>query len=68
MWDAIIRYDARYGDTIQAFADVPYSTDVDVAPPDPSDERLKAYLVTWIPDLDASVPPFAIRIDVVPAD
>jgi hypothetical protein len=66
MWQTLIRYDAGYGDTVQVFADVPYSTDVDVAPPDAKDERLKAYVITWIPELDASLPPFAIRMDIEP--
>jgi hypothetical protein len=66
LWQTLIRYDSSYGDTVQVFADVPYSTDVDVAPPDASDERLKAYVITWIPQLDASLPPFAIRMDIAP--
>ena len=67
LWDTIVRYDPSYGDTIQIFADVSYATDEDVAPPDAVDDRLKAYVVTWIPDLDSSVAPFAVRIDVEPA-
>jgi hypothetical protein len=39
-----------------------------VGAPDALDERLKAYVVTWIPALDPSVPPYAVRLDVVPAD
>lgn len=66
LWQTIIRYDSSYGDTVQVFADVPYSTDVDVAPPDAADERFKAYVITWIPMLDASLPPFAIRMDIGP--
>jgi hypothetical protein len=64
LWDTIIRYDPEYGDTVQLFADFRYSTDVGVPPPDARDERLKAYVVTWIPALDPRIPPFAIRIDV----
>jgi hypothetical protein len=66
LWQTIIRYDESYGDTVQVFADVSYSTDVDVAPPDAEDERLKAYVLTWIPELDASLPPFGIRMDIEP--
>lgn len=66
-WDTIVRYDPGYGDTLQLFADFRYTTDGGVAAPNPQDERLKAYVVTWIPALDSSVPPYAVRIDVVPA-
>ena len=34
--------------------------------PDPEDERNAAYVITWIPTLDPSVPPFTIRLDVRP--
>ena len=64
LWDAIIRYDPGYGDRVQAFADLRYSTGADVFAPDANDERLKVYLLTWIPSLDASVPPFAISLDI----
>jgi hypothetical protein len=67
-WDAIVRYDPAYGDTLQAFVDFQYTTDPGVAAPDAKDDRLKAYVVTWIPALDPSVPPFAVRLDVVPAE
>lgn len=65
-WDAIVRYDSAYGDTLQLFADFRYSTGSGVPAPDAQDERLKAYVVTWIPALDPSIPPFAVRLDVVP--
>ena len=64
IWQAIIRYDPGYGDTVQVFADFRYTTGPDVARPDGRDERLKAYVVTWIPALDPSIPPFAIRMDI----
>jgi apolipoprotein N-acyltransferase len=64
LWDTIIRYDPEYGDTVQLFADFRYSTDAEVPPPDARDDRLKAYVVTWIPALDSRVLPFAIRMDV----
>lgn len=64
LWDAIIRYDAQYGDTVQAFAQLRYTTDVDVPAPDPTDERLKAYVLTWLPALDPTIPPFAVRMDI----
>jgi hypothetical protein len=66
-WDAIVRYDPAYGDTLQSFVDFQYTTDPGVAAPDAMDERLKAYVVTWIPALDPSVPPYAVRLDVVDA-
>jgi hypothetical protein len=64
-WDAIVRYDPSYGDTLQTFVDFQYTTEGSIAAPDARDERLKAYVVTWIPALDPSVPPFAVRLDVV---
>jgi hypothetical protein len=68
LWDTIIRYDPEYGDTVQLLADFRYRTDADVAAPDAWDDRLKAYVVTWIPTLDASIAPFAIRMDVRDAE
>ncbi len=67
LWDTLLRYDAGYGDTLQLFADFRYSTESGVAAPDAQDGRLKAYVVTWIPALDPSIPPYAVRLDVVPA-
>lgn len=65
LWDTIVRYDESYGETVQVFADVAYTTDGDVSAPDATDERLKAYVLTWVPAMDPSLPIFAIRIDVV---
>ena len=64
LWDAIIRYDPGHGDSVQVFADFRYITGPGVAAPDGRDERLKAYVITWIPALDPSVAPFAVRMDV----
>lgn len=64
LWDTIVRYDPNHGDTLQVLADVPYSADDDVAAPDARDERLKAYVLTWIPGMDPRYPVFTIRIDV----
>ena len=64
LWDSIIRYDPQYGDTVQAFAQLRYTTAEHVSAPDPTDERLKAYILTWLPALDPSIPPFAIRMDI----
>jgi hypothetical protein len=64
VWDTIVAYDAAYGDVVQAHASFGYTTDESVLPPDASDERLKGYLITWIPSLGSEVPPFALRIDV----
>jgi hypothetical protein len=63
-WDAIVPRDPSYGEVIQARATLRYETPLEVAPPDPADARLAAYLVTWIPSLPATVPPYAVRIDV----
>jgi hypothetical protein len=67
LWDTVLRYDAGAGTTLQGFASFAYETDASVAAPDPDDPRNAAFLITWIPTLDASVPPFAIRLDVVAA-
>ena len=64
LWDTIISYDPSFGDTVEVFADVSYTTDEDVAGPDGDDERLKAYIITWIPGADPGLDPFAIRIDI----
>jgi len=64
LWDTIISYDPKYGDTVEVFADVSYKADELVAGPDGDDERLKAYVITWIPGADPGLHPFAIRIDI----
>lgn len=64
LWDTIVRHDAGFGDIVHVFADVPYLADPAVSPPDGADERLKAYILTWIPGMDPSQPIFSIRIDV----
>ena len=64
LWDAIIRYDSGFGDTVQVFADLQYATDAGVSSPNAADEDLKAYVLTWIPGLDASIAPFTIRMDI----
>ncbi len=68
VWDTLVRYDPDHGDRVQAFVDFRYTTGSGVASPDPADERFKAYVVTWIPSLDPSTPPFAVRLDVRPPD
>jgi hypothetical protein len=64
LWDTIVRYDASVGTTLQGFATVRYAADPSLAPPDPEDSRNAAYVITWIPVLGASVPPFTLRLDV----
>ena len=64
LWDAIVLYDLDFGETVQVIADFRYRTDGSVGPPEADDERFKAYVITWIPDLDGSVPPFAVRLDI----
>lgn len=63
-WDTIVERQADFGETVQARAVLRYATEPGLAPPDPEDPRLAAYLITWIPSLPASVPPYAVRIDV----
>lgn len=65
-WDTIVRYDAKAGATLQAFATFRYVA-AGAAAPDPADPDTAAYVITWIPTLD-DVPPFAIRLDAVAAD
>jgi len=64
LWDTIVRYDASAGATLQAFATFDYTADPRVAAPDSENPDNAAYVITWIPTLEA-VPPFAIRLDVV---
>jgi hypothetical protein len=66
LWDAVIRYDPSYGSRLQGLASLEYQTGAEVVAPDPEDERNAAYLITWVPTLDPSVPPFTIRLDVRP--
>jgi hypothetical protein len=66
-WDAIMPRDASYGDSVQASATLRYQTSAAATAPDPDDPRFAAYLITWIPALPASVPPYAVRIDVTGA-
>ena len=63
-WDAIVARDEGYGDTIEARARLRYRTAASASAPDAGDSRLAAYLITWIPALPASIPPFAVRIEV----
>ena len=64
LWDAIVRYDATAGATVQAYGTFRYSADPRVVAPDAENPENAAYVITWIPTLEA-VPPFAIRLDVV---
>jgi hypothetical protein len=65
LWDAIVRYDPSAGSTLEGFGELGYVADASVAAPDPADPRNAAYVITWVPTLDAAVPPFALRLDVV---
>jgi hypothetical protein len=65
LWDAVLRYDPGRGPTLQAHARLLYETPSGVFAPDPGDVRNAVFVISWIPTLDPSVPPFAIRIDVV---
>jgi hypothetical protein len=63
-WDAIVRYDPSVGATVQAYGTFRYQADPRVVAPDAENPDNAAYVITWIPTLEA-VPPFAIRLDVV---
>jgi hypothetical protein len=63
-WDAIVRYDPAAGATVKAYGTFRYEADAGVVAPDSNDPDNAAYVITWIPTLEA-VPPFAIRLDVV---
>ena len=65
LWDTIVRYDPDAGPTLQGFATLRYTADPSLGAPDPEDSRSAAYVITWIPTLDATVPPFTLRLDVV---
>jgi hypothetical protein len=64
LWDTIIRYDAQAGRTVEGFGVLAYTADASVTAPDATDPRNAVYLVSWIPSLDASIAPLALRIDV----
>jgi len=66
LWDTVLRYDPGYGDRVQGLASLSYETGAEVVAPDPEDQRNAGYVITWIPTLDPSVPPFTIRLDVRP--
>lgn len=63
-WDAIVAHDADFGDTLKGWGSLRYGTEGRIAPPDAEDDRLSAYLVTWIPTLTSEIAPFALRMDV----
>jgi hypothetical protein len=65
-WDAIVRYDANAGTRVRAHGTFRYETDPGIAALDASDPENAAYVITWIPTVE-SVPPFAVRLDVVDA-
>jgi hypothetical protein len=66
LWDAVLRYDPGYGNRLQGLATFRYQTGAGVVAPDPDEERNAAFVITWIPTLDPSVPPFTIRLDLRP--
>jgi hypothetical protein len=64
LWDTIVRYDAGAGPTLQGFTTLDYTADPTVPALDPGDSRSAAYVISWVPTLDASVPPFTLRLPV----
>lgn len=64
VWDAILRYDPDFGERVGGFTTFRYRTDTSVAAPDPGDDRMKGYVITWIPAFGDAVPPYTVRIDV----
>jgi hypothetical protein len=50
---------------VQARGHLEYTTASGVAPPDPDDPRMAAYLITWIARSSGTHPPFSVRMDVV---
>lgn len=66
-WDTIVQRDAGHESVVRASGQLAYSTAAGVAAPDPDDARMAAYLITWIPGLPPEIPPFSVRMDVVPS-
>jgi hypothetical protein len=64
LWDAIVRYDATAGATVQAYGTFRYQAGSRIVAPDAENPENAAYVITWIPTVEA-VPPFAIRLDVI---
>lgn len=64
VWDAILQYDADFGERVGGWTSFRYRTDASVSAPDPADDRLKGYVITWIPAFGDAVPPYAVSIDV----
>jgi hypothetical protein len=64
LWDTVMRYDPGAGATLQGFTTLDYTADPSVPALDPGDSRAAAYVISWVPTLDASVPPFTLRLPV----
>ncbi len=63
-WDAVIARDPDHGAVVQGSASLRYQVPGRIPGPDADDERLAAYVVTWIPTLSAEIAPYAVRLDV----
>lgn len=61
LWDAIVRYDAGAGPTLEGFARFGYRADARTPAPNPG----AAYLISWMPSLGAAVAPYTLRLDAV---
>lgn len=67
LWDTILRLDASVGDSLQTRGSLDYTAASGVSGPDPDDPGFGVYIINWIPTLDPGIPPYTLRIDVVPA-
>ena len=63
LWDAVLRYDPAAGGTLQAFGKLRYKAGETIEAPDLAAESSAAFMITWIPDLGDSVPPYTLRLD-----
>ncbi|HVH06387.1 MAG TPA: hypothetical protein VNE71_10350 [Myxococcota bacterium] len=64
LWDTIVRYDPSAGAMVGGFGTLAFEADAATPALDPEDPANAAYLITWVPALDAAVPPYTIRLDV----
>lgn len=66
LWGAIVQHDPSHDSIFQGWAALRYETSLGTEAPNADDERMKAYVFTWVPKLRSDVPTWAIRMDVAP--